>query len=71
LKILCEQYLSGHYEIEVIDLVEHPSLARDDDVLAIPTLVRRLPEPLRKVIGDLSNLERVLVNLRIQPELSR
>jgi circadian clock protein KaiB len=67
LEQLCEEHLAGHYEIEVIDLVEHPSMAQGDDVLAIPTLVRRLPEPLRKVIGDLSDSERVLVGLKMQP----
>jgi len=67
LKQLCEEHLAGRYEIEVIDLVEHPSLARSDDILAIPTLVRRLPAPLQKIIGDLSDTERVLVGLRIQP----
>ena len=70
LKKLCEQYLSGHYEIETIDLVQHPTLARDDDILAIPTLVRRLPPPIRKIIGDLSNTGRVLVSLHLQPEPS-
>ena len=65
LKRMCEEHLSGRYEIEIIDLVEHPSLARSDDILAVPTLVRRLPAPLRKIIGDLSNTERVLVGLRI------
>ncbi|MDQ1396429.1 MAG: circadian clock protein KaiB [Acidimicrobiaceae bacterium] len=64
LKTLCDEHLAGRYEIEVIDLVEHPSLAQSDDIVAIPTLVRRLPEPLRKIIGDLSNTERVLVGLR-------
>ena len=59
----------GRYEIEIIDLVEHPSLARSDDILAIPTLVRRLPEPLRKIIGDLSDTERVLVGLRLQADV--
>lgn len=63
---LCEEHLTGHYEIEVIDLVEQPSLARADDILAIPTLVRRLPPPLRKIIGDLSNTERVLGGLQHQ-----
>jgi circadian clock protein KaiB len=67
LKNLCEEHLAGHYEIEVIDLVEQPSLARGDDILAIPTLVRRLPPPLRKIIGDLSDTERVLVGLRLRP----
>lgn len=65
LKQLCDEHLTGRYEIEVIDLVEHPALARADDILAIPTLVRRLPAPLRKIIGDLSNTERVLVGLHI------
>jgi circadian clock protein KaiB len=66
LKTLCEEHLAGHYAIEVIDLVEQPSLARTDDIVAIPTLVRRMPGPLRRVIGDLSNTERVLVGLRLQ-----
>jgi circadian clock protein KaiB len=68
LKGLCDEHLAGRYEIEVIDLVEQPALARADDILAIPTLVRRLPAPLRKIIGDLSNTERVLVGLRIEPK---
>jgi circadian clock protein KaiB len=68
LKALCEEHLAGRYEIEIIDLVEHPGLAQRDDILAIPTLVRRLPAPLRKIIGDLSNSERVLVGLRLQPD---
>ena len=71
LKDLCEEHLAGRYEIEIIDLVEQPWLARSDDILAIPTLVRRLPLPLRKIIGDLSNTERVLVGLRLGPESSR
>jgi circadian clock protein KaiB len=66
LKTLCEEHLAGHYELEIIDLVEQPALARSDDILAIPTLVRRLPPPLRKIIGDLSNTERVLVGLRVE-----
>lgn len=68
LRRLCEEHLAGNYEIEVIDLVEDPARARDDDILAIPTLVRRLPEPPRKVIGDLSDTERVLRCLRIRSE---
>ena len=68
LKDLCEEHLAGHYEIEIIDLVENPSLAGGDDILAVPTLVRRLPPPLRKVIGDLSDAERVLVGLRVGVE---
>jgi circadian clock protein KaiB len=71
LKQLCEQHLAGHYEIEVIDLVERPLLARGDDILAIPTLVRRLPEPSRRIIGDLSDTDRVLIGLQLQPVSSR
>jgi circadian clock protein KaiB len=71
LKTLCEEHLTGRYTIEIIDLVEQPWLARSDDILAIPTLVRSLPAPLRKIIGDLSNTHRVLVGLRIQPESAR
>jgi circadian clock protein KaiB len=70
LKRLCDEHLAGRYDIEVIDLVEHPELARSDDILAIPTLVRRLPSPLRKIIGDLSNTERVLVGLRLETQES-
>lgn len=62
---LCEAHLAGHYRIEVIDLVDHPALARTDDILAIPTLIRRLPTPLRKVIGDLSDAERVVAGLHL------
>src|ERR1700730_7979976 len=68
LKKLCEKHLAGRYQIETIDLVENPTLAHDDDILAIPTLVRRLPPPLRKIIGDLSNTGRVLIGLRLEPE---
>ena len=67
LKEICEEYLKGQYHIEVIDLMENPTLARGDQILAIPTLVRKLPQPIRKIIGDLSNAERVLVGLDIQP----
>jgi circadian clock protein KaiB len=67
LKALCEEHLAGRHEIEIIDLVDQPKLARSDDILAIPTLVRRVPAPVRKVIGDLSDTERVLVGLRLQP----
>jgi circadian clock protein KaiB len=63
---LCEEHLPGRHEIEIIDLIEQPGLAQSDDILAIPTLVLRLPTPLRKVIGDLSNTERVLVGLRLR-----
>ncbi len=70
LKALCETHLAGRYDIEIIDLVEHPGLAQTDDILAVPTLVRRLPAPLRKIIGDLSNTERVLIGLKLQPQTS-
>jgi circadian clock protein KaiB len=64
---LCEEHLSGKYKIEVVDLLVHPQLARGDQILAIPTLVRKLPQPIRKVIGDLSNIERTLVGLQLRP----
>ena len=67
LKRLCEERLAGRYHIEVIDLLEHPQLAEGDQIVAIPTLVRRLPQPIRKIIGDLSNTERVLVGLDLRP----
>jgi circadian clock protein KaiB len=67
LKEICEEYLKGQYHIEVIDLMDNPTLARGDQILAVPTLVRKLPQPIRKIIGDLSNTERVLVGLDIQP----
>ncbi|HEY3394715.1 MAG TPA: circadian clock KaiB family protein [Lacipirellulaceae bacterium] len=63
---LCEQHLSGKYKIEVVDLLIHPQLAKGDQILAIPTLVRKLPQPIRKVIGDLSNEERTLVGLQLR-----
>ena len=65
LRRLCETHLAGQYEIEVIDLVSNPQLAAGDQILAIPTLVRRLPEPIKRIIGDLSNTERVLVGLEL------
>ena len=67
LKHLCEERLQGRYVLEVIDLLKTPQLAADDQILAIPTLVRKLPVPIRKIIGDLSNTERVLVGLDLQP----
>jgi circadian clock protein KaiB len=67
LKNICENHLAGKYQIEVIDLLLHPELAEGDQILALPTLVRRLPEPVKKIIGDLSNTERVLVGLDIRP----
>jgi circadian clock protein KaiB len=66
LRRICEQYLPGQYEIEVIDLLQHPQLAQGDQILAIPTLVRKLPTPMRKIIGDLSNTERALVGLDLR-----
>lgn len=68
LRRMCEEHLKGRYRIEVVDLLEHPQLSRDDQILALPTLVRRLPPPMRKIIGDLSNIERVLVGLQLRPE---
>lgn len=66
LKKICEEHLAGKYQIEVVDLLENPTLARGDQILAIPTLVRKLPEPVKKIIGDLSNTERVLVGLDLR-----
>lgn len=68
LKALCETHLKGHYEIEIVDLLEHPRLARGDEIIAIPTLVRQLPAPMRKIIGDLSDTDRVLVGLQLRPK---
>jgi circadian clock protein KaiB len=62
----CEEHMAGRYEIEVVDLLENPRLAKDDQIIAIPTLVRKLPEPLRKIIGDLSNTERMLVGFDLK-----
>jgi circadian clock protein KaiB len=67
LKKICEQHLAGKYHIEVVDLLQNPGLAEGDQILAVPTLVRKLPEPIRKIIGDLSNTERVLVGLDLRP----
>jgi circadian clock protein KaiB len=67
LKRICEEHLAGQYEIEVVDLLESPTLAAGDQILAIPTLVRKLPEPVRKIIGDLSNTDRVLIGLDLRP----
>ncbi len=67
LKKICEEHLKGQYSIEVVDLLENPKLAKGDQILAIPTLVRKLPPPIRKIIGDLSNTERVLVGLNMFP----
>jgi circadian clock protein KaiB len=67
LRRICEEHVPGRYHIEIIDLLKDPTLARGDQILAIPTLVRKLPEPMRKIIGDLSNTERVLVGLDLRP----
>jgi circadian clock protein KaiB len=67
LKKICEEHLAGRYKIQVVDLLENAQLARGDQILAIPTLVRKLPEPMRKIIGDLSNTERVLIGLDLLP----
>jgi circadian clock protein KaiB len=66
LKKICEEHLAGRYNIEVVDLVKHPQLAAGDQILAIPTLVRKLPQPLRKIVGDLRDTERALVGLNIR-----
>ncbi len=70
LKRICETHLAGKYTIEVVDLLKDPQLAKGDQILAIPTLVRKLPAPVRKIIGDLSNTERVLVGLDLRPMLA-
>ncbi len=70
LKKICETHMAGKYKIEVIDLVKNPQLAKGDQIFAIPTLVRKLPVPIRKIIGDLSNTERVLVGLDLRPATS-
>ena len=67
LKRVCEEHLAGRYSIEVIDLLKNPRLAKDDEIIAIPTLVRKLHEPLRKMVGDLSDTERTLVGLQLRP----
>jgi circadian clock protein KaiB len=63
----CEQYLAEQYHIEIVDLLENPRLAADDQILAVPTLVRKLPPPIRKIVGDLSDTERLLVGLQLRP----
>jgi circadian clock protein KaiB len=69
LKKICEQHMAGQYYIEIIDLLKHPQLASGDQILAIPTLVRKLPQPIKKIIGDLSNTERVLVGLDLREKV--
>ncbi len=68
LRRVCDEHLAGRYSIEVIDLLKNPRLAKDDQIVAIPTLVRKLPEPLRKLVGDLSDTERTLVGLQLRPK---
>jgi circadian clock protein KaiB len=67
LRRLCEEHLKGEYSIEIVDLLRNPKLARGDQIVAVPTLVRNLPQPIKKIIGDLSNTERVLVGLDLRP----
>jgi circadian clock protein KaiB len=69
LRRICDEYMSGQYRIEVIDLMENPQLARRDQIVAIPTLIRELPSPLKRIIGDLSNTERVLIGLDVAPQI--
>jgi circadian clock protein KaiB len=69
LRRICEQHFAGQYRIEVVDLIDNPQQAQNDQIFAIPTLVRRLPEPIRRIIGDLSNSERVLIGLEQRPAL--
>src|SRR5512138_1814399 len=71
LEKLCEEHLAGQYAIEVIDLLKQPQLARGDQIVAVPTLVRRLPPPVKRIIGDLSNANRVLVGLDLRPRARR
>lgn len=67
LKRLCDEHLAGRYSIEIVDLLVNPRLAKDDQIVAIPTLVRKLPAPMRKIIGDLSDTDRALVGLQLRP----
>ena len=66
LRRLCEEHLAGRYEIEVIDLLKHPELAQSDQIIALPTLVRKLPQPIKRIVGDLSNSERVIVGMNLE-----
>ena len=70
LQVACEQHLAGRYSIQVVDLLENPRLAADDQILAVPTLVRKLPQPIRKIVGDLSDTEQLLVGLQLRPTRS-
>ena len=67
LRRVCDEHLAGRFRVEVIDLLVNPALARGDEIIAVPTLVRKLPEPIRKIIGDLSDTDRVLVGLQLRP----
>jgi circadian clock protein KaiB len=67
LRLFCDEHLAGRYSVEVIDLTVNPTLARGDEIIAVPTLVRKLPQPIRKIIGDLSDTEKVLVGLQLLP----
>src|SRR3954470_22598537 len=71
LKELCEQHLAGKYRIEVVDLIKKPQMAKDDQIIAIPTLVRRLPQPVRKIIGDLCDTQRTLIGLDLSEKAGR
>jgi circadian clock protein KaiB len=66
LRRICEEHLAGRYEIEVIDLLKHPELAQSDQIIALPTLVRKLPQPIKRIVGDLSNSERVIVGMNLE-----
>jgi circadian clock protein KaiB len=68
LRRVCEEHLQGRYQIELVDLLENPHLARGDEIIAVPTLVRKLPEPMRRIIGDLSDTEKVLVGLQLRED---
>ncbi len=68
LRQVCDEHLAGRYRVEVIDLLVNPALARGDEIVAVPTLVRKLPEPIRRIIGDLSDTDRVLVGLQVRPQ---
>ena len=68
LRKVCEEYLTGRYTIELVDLLENPQLARGDEIIAVPTLVRKLPEPIRRIIGDLSDTEKVLIGLQLKQD---
>ena len=67
LQAICDEHLPGRYQVEVVDLLKDPQLAKGDQIVALPTLVRKLPNPMRKIIGDLSNTERTLVGLQLRP----